>query len=133
MKNCSKCGKEKPLDKFFKSKSTKDGYRSQCKDCHQEYQKNNPDTLWRYSLKFFYGITEDNYNKMFNDQNGCCKGCGIHQSNLEKRLCVDHDHETMLVRGLLCQQCNTILGLAKDKQQILENLIEYLKINQRSN
>ena len=132
MRTCSRCKEDKELTAFFKSVKNKDGLRSQCKQCHQTYQKNNTDTMWKYSLEKLYDITVDDYNKLFIEQTGCCKGCGIHQSELKKRLCVDHDHSTMLVRGLLCQQCNTILGLAKDQKQTLENLIEYLTINQRS-
>ena len=41
-------------------------------------------------------------------------------------LAVDHDHETGVVRGLLCHRCNFILGLAKDKPQTLLDAAAYL-------
>jgi len=63
-----------------------------------------------YELRKNYGITIDDYNKMFEEQNGCCKLCGRHQSEQKFRLCVDHNHETGRVRGLLCTRCNVGLG-----------------------
>ncbi len=43
--------------------------------------------------------------------------------------CVDHDHQTGFVRGLLCRDCNAALGLFKDSQEILERAIGYLEIS----
>ncbi len=78
-------------------------------------------------LKRFYGINVDEYNELFNQQNGKCKICGRHQSELKKSLSVDHNHLTGNIRGLLCNQCNLILGNANDKIIVLEKAIEYLK------
>ena len=74
-----------------------------------------------------YGITNIIYEKMLEDQQFCCAGCGKHQNQLEKKLNVDHCHETGLVRGLLCGNCNRALGLLKDNVQTLTMLIEYLE------
>jgi len=38
-----------------------------------------------YELRKNYGITIDDYNKMFVEQNECCKLCGKHQSNAERK------------------------------------------------
>jgi hypothetical protein len=73
-----------------------------------------------------YGITLEQYNAMFANQNGCCLICNKHQKVLEKGLAVDHCHTTGKVRGLLCSNCNLMLGLAKDKTEILSNAIRYL-------
>jgi hypothetical protein len=77
-------------------------------------------------LKGEYGITLDDYNKMFADQNGCCAICNIHASMLTKSLYVDHSHETGEVRGLLCSECNLALGKFKDNITTLQNAIKYL-------
>jgi len=74
-----------------------------------------------------YGINSENYNNMFNNQGGCCKICKIHQSELKISLCVDHDHVTGKIRGLLCSACNRAIGLLKDDYKILENAFMYLK------
>ncbi len=64
----------------------------------------------RAKLKYYYGLTADEYNKMFLEQGGACKICKLHQSDLDRRLDIDHDHATGAVRGLLCMKCNTYLG-----------------------
>jgi hypothetical protein len=74
-----------------------------------------------------YGITLDEYNNMFEHQNGCCKICGTHQADLKNRLSVDHCHTSGAVRGLLCDRCNTALGLFDDDEQVLENALKYIK------
>lgn len=73
-----------------------------------------------------YGLTTEAYNALFVKQQGHCLGCGTHQSNLLKPLYVDHNHRTGQVRGLLCQKCNTLLGMAEDKISTLSKLIQYL-------
>lgn len=73
-----------------------------------------------------YGITVQDYNKMFEEQGGRCKICGRHQSVLEKRLNVDHDHVTGNVRSLLCGFCNTALGSFNDSTELLQKAIEYI-------
>ena len=84
------------------------------------YQRN-------YDLQRHYGITLDDYNRMFAEQNGCCAICSIHQSELKKAFAVDHCHTTGKVRGLLCFKCNTALGLFKDDQDLLNKAIHYLQ------
>lgn len=69
------------------------------------------------------------FNAMFEEQNGCCKICGLHQSDIGKTLSVDHNHETGQVRGLLCQRCNTVIGMARDNIDILNSAIDYLEGN----
>ncbi len=79
------------------------------------------------NLKSSYGITLDDYNKMFSNQNGCCLICGVHQSKLSKSLNVDHCHSSNKIRGLLCNICNQGLGLFKDNIGNLYKAIDYLK------
>ena len=87
--------------------------------------------IWGYQLQSKYGITEGDYNEMYVAQDGCCDICGIHQSRLTRRLAVDHDHETGKVRSLLCTHCNTLLGLAREDTDVLEEAIEYIRRHQR--
>ena len=67
---------------------------------------------------------------------GACHGCGKRASQLSipnpsaGRLHVDHDHATNRYRGLLCQKCNSILGLADDNTEVLMGLIAYLLRNE---
>jgi hypothetical protein len=89
------------------------------------YETKKKDLLLMKNFK----MTPEDYNKMFEDQFGCCKICGIHQVNLKSTLCVDHCHTTGKIRGLLCHQCNLFIGNAKDDINILENAIKYLNEN----
>lgn len=72
-------------------------------------------------------FTYDDYNKFLIEQNFCCKICKLHQSELKKTLSVDHCHLTGKVRGLLCQRCNTLLGMSCDNIKVLISAIEYLE------
>jgi len=51
--------------------------------------------------------------------------------NSTTRICVDHDHITMFVRGTLCSKCNLALGYVDDSVDILQKLIEYLQVHSR--
>lgn len=73
-----------------------------------------------------FNITIEDYNKLFEKQNGRCSICDKHQSELNVALSVDHDHITGRIRSLLCGNCNLLLGNANDNIDILKNAIEYL-------
>jgi len=84
------------------------------------------DSLTNRQLKFKYNITLKDYNKMWLKQEGCCLCCGRHQSEFARRLHVDHSHKTGKVRGLLCSNCNTILGKLKEDLVVLEKVKQYI-------
>lgn len=137
-KICSKCRIDKSVEEF----STDNGkLKSQCKSCVNEYNKsykeknkNNLNDRWRKASRKYhttekrrnktlrkYGLREEDYNIMFDKQEGKCKIC--HEP---VTLCVDHCHTTGKVRGLLCNSCNTSLGGFKDSIELLESAIKYL-------
>lgn len=80
-------------------------------------------------LKGKYGMTNNDYNQMFVNQNGRCAICNFDLNNLYRAASIDHDHETGKVRGLLCNNCNWALGLFKDNCEFLQNAIFYLSNN----
>ena len=45
----------------------------------------------------------------------------------ETKLFIDHNHNTNIVRGLLCTKCNTGLGLFCENIAILNNSISYIR------
>ena len=72
-----------------------------------------------------YGMTVDNWEALWNYQNGLCIICEKRFG--KKRLaCVDHDHKTGNVRGLLCQNCNWTIGQIHENKRWLFNAREYL-------
>lgn len=78
-------------------------------------------------LRSKYGITLVDYNTMFDNQEGCCAICGTHQSLLRRAMCVDHNHVTKKVRGLLCDHCNRAIGYAREDTNILLNMVKYIE------
>jgi hypothetical protein len=94
-----------------------------------KYRNNNSDKIKDYKLRKKYGITLDDYNILFNQQEGKCKICGTHQDDLDKKLVVDHNHCTNQIRGLLCDKCNRGLGHFNDNINTLQNAIDYLRNN----
>jgi hypothetical protein len=132
MKNCNICNKNKPLNEFVERKNRPSGYQAYCKQCHNLKRKlnYNSEYMRNFDLKKSYGITQDDYNEMFTKQNGCCKICEIHILNLnqkrKKHLCIDHDHKTGKIRGLLCDKCNRGIGLLQDSKYVLLNAYNYL-------
>src|ERR1700761_10093 len=86
---------------------------------------------WR--LKYKFGITLADFLAMIEKQEGRCAICQIDVKSLtigkgrREAACVDHDHETGKIRGVLCHSCNTGIGLLGDSIGILEKAIKYLK------
>jgi len=89
----------------------------------RKYNKENPLKRKNAILKNVYGITLDDYNKMFEEQKGKCAICNRHQNNLTRTLCVDHNHKTNQVRALLCVTCNTDVSVVENR---LEEMTKYL-------
>lgn len=78
-------------------------------------------------LKHLYGITLDDYNKLFTTQVGKCYICKIDSSECKKGLFIDHNHKTGVVRKLLCSRCNTVLGMVNENEELLITLINYVR------
>lgn len=92
----------------------------------KEWKRRNPASVHRYKCSS-YGLSVDQYNAMFDVQNGCCAICLRHQKSLHRGLHIDHDHTTDKVRALLCFRCNTLLGKVKDDPRILRSAIAFLE------
>lgn len=78
-------------------------------------------------LQATYGITLSEYNIILADQHGVCAICKVPHFP-ERPLVVDHDHDSGVVRGLLCSECNTGIGLLGDNPATLESAITYLDL-----
>lgn len=125
-KICTKCRENKDISEFPRDKYKKDGFSTQCKNCHREY-----------IFKKKYGISIKEYNEILKTQDDKCAICNRSQidnniHNLTRKptfLPVDHCHKTGKIRGLLCGNCNVALGLFQDNPEILLKAITYLKNN----
>lgn len=115
----------------------KKGYRlHSCQDCVNKKAREkraNPNDYtqtaefklkrkaWNLSRR---GSTLEQYNELFALQLG---GCAICKKTFNNNVHTDHNHETNEVRGLLCSNCNIALGLLKEDEDIIWNMLEYLK------
>ena len=105
-------------------------YRLENKDKIKEYRLKNSERNKKYCINHAltrrYGITLKQYNDLLSKQNHTCGICGTNSSDFSRRLAVDHCHTTDRVRGLLCSNCNTLLGLSKENPTVLLNAIAYI-------
>lgn len=135
-RDCRCCGEIKPVEDFHKKSGGKFGKDSICKDCSRKktyaYRQDQMSAQSKYtiarrsSLKSKYGITLEEYERMFEEQGGVCAICS-EREHQNKLLAVDHCHKTQKVRGLLCSLCNTAIGKLKDDPRLLKKAIEYLE------
>jgi DNA-directed RNA polymerase subunit RPC12/RpoP len=132
---CSKCGLDKPVEDFDKSKSSKSGYAYWCKTCSRQANKNwklnNPEQAKeseaRRKRKSRYNLDAEDYTAMMLEQDNKCAICKrpFGEGNTPR---IDHKHDENLdVRGLLCHNCNAGLGYFRDDIESLLKAIEYLK------
>lgn len=143
-KYCKSCDSTLPLSAFNKS-NRRDGYQTYCRECHNAMQRaayspgqaakrrmraerrkmQKPDASREKELKRLYGISVEEYNSMLEGQKFVCMICS-EPCKTRKSLCVDHDHATGIVRGLLCNRCNRAIGMFKDDPELLRRAADYL-------
>ena len=109
MRICIKCNLPKEENEFVSGENC-------CKDCK----------LKQYREKTYGEGASRYYDLKFLEQCGYCAICGKPECLFERKLGLDHDHNTGKWRGLLCSSCNTKLGwFEKNKKEILEYLNKY--------
>lgn len=74
-----------------------------------------------------YNLSHEDWLKMWEDQDGKCLICGKPFTK-PSDACVDHNHKTKKIRGLLCGKCNRGLGMFDDDQKIMKKAIKYLEV-----
>lgn len=143
---CTKCGEVRSATDFRAEPRNADGLRSQCKICDRAFarqwqqdtgqadrwRRENPDRVAqisrRSSLRRKYDMTEDDYSDLLAWQGGGCAICGSPTSRAKgwPHLVVDHCHDTGVVRGLLCNPCNTGIGGLQDDPVMVIRAARYL-------
>lgn len=147
-KVCGDCKCELPMSEFNKDKGKHDGLHWCCKSCRKKYRqqpevkaatssynraerRRDPEATKnrdrRYTLRRYWDLTPEQFAALLEKQNGGCAICGKNRSSAKKPLCVDHNHDTGAIRGLLCDNCNRGIGLLLDSPELLKNAIAYLE------
>ena len=149
-KICTRCKNVYPLttEYFYRHSRGKGGLRPDCKDCcaklasnhyeknkedmqryHREYNRNNKRKIRDSYLIRHYDISLEDYETMFDTQNGMCAVCSTTEpGGTNNTFMVDHD--TGKVRGLLCDRCNRIVVCGIDiaiKENLLNKALIYLE------
>lgn len=155
-KVCTRCKQLKPLDQFVRiknpAKAGRDGHSPDCKPCRSgqsnKWNKTNRKRHSTTSLAHYYrlsgerledkkdgelfrryGMSKGAYASLLAKQDGKCAICGTADPGGRgrfKRFPVDHCHETLIVRGLLCTNCNRGLGNFKHSPKTLISAANYL-------
>ena len=157
-KRCTICRKLLPISEFGKNKLGKEGLQAYCRPCnnlqHRQYRKDHPEkerevylrrrqknlekflyNKKEFAIKWRYGITMDEYNKMIEKSENRCAICNK-EFTKDNHVHIDHDHsknkgDNGFIRGLLCGKCNIGLGQFYDDPENLIKAAAYLR-NARS-
>lgn len=131
MRQCSLCWEHKELTDFPPNAKCEAGRTRVCRSCtnrrarrwRRKESETNPEFVVarRVSQEKArakkYGVTIE-----WLAEHTSCQIC----KRTDGKLHVDHDHQTGRVRGMLCGQCNTGLGLFQDSPDLLTKAKEYL-------
>jgi len=159
-KVCASCKEVKSVSEFYRSK--RDYLESRCKPCSSlrvmEWRRNHPEqqaiiqakyrgnsrVYFGYRLKK-WGITLDVYDALLEKQGHACPICK--KSLMGQKQCIDHDHSCecgyscttkigrccgKCIRGILCNDCNIMLGMSHDNVDILSSAMAYLYSGRRT-
>ena len=142
-KECSLCKEVKAIESFNKDVTQQSGYYPRCKECAkigkkmylQEYRIQHSKERRNYTLRAKFNISLQEADSLIERSlKNTCEMCGKHQKEGKKKsLSVDHCHATNQVRGLLCHNCNLVLGHSLESVEILNSAVKYLEKYSSSN
>lgn len=130
---CSKCHLDKSEEEFYKRTYVRRGRHSWCIPCCkvglEEHKQRHPE---RFKLleffrmtKYRYGVSREDYETLLEEQGHRCGICKEEFSE-NRRPSLDHNHGTKVPRGILCSNCNCMIGYAKERRSTLESAVIYL-------
>lgn len=146
---CTSCNKFLLWKFFHRLSSHSTGHACQCKYCRNSGRKsrakftravskelgtlprNHPEYSSDYMYKWRFGISLEGVRKILLGQGGCCACCSRELS--EKKMHLDHCHITGMVRGVLCNPCNTGMGKLGDTSDSVMNAVNYLRKFEENN
>jgi len=125
MKKCNKCNTIKELKEFHVNNKCKTRRAASCKSCMKEYNK-------MHNRLKLYGLTEEKSRELEQRANGLCEICGRPQRHVSMgqvvSLCIDHNHSTGKVRGMLCNDCNKFIGMFGEDISLMDKVVTNTKI-----
>jgi hypothetical protein len=106
-------------------KRNKDNYNAYMRGYRSKNTERSRELVENSRVKATYGITLAEKKEIWESQGECCAACRA-RDNGGRRWTIDHDHDTGEIRGLLCKNCNTALGMVGDSPYRLTALLGYL-------
>lgn len=151
-KACSKCKVVKRYGEFLANPKMRSGRQSECQACRNQrnkewrlanlekirakertrsHKKIRADKRYAYERKLLtkYGLTLADVDVIARAQGRVCAICKQVRKGRHGKLCVDHNHQTGKVRGLLCEKCNMGLGHFEDSPVLLARAMRYVARN----
>lgn len=104
-------------------------WRLQNIDAVKKYRADNRQRHYRQELVRKYGVESTWFDEQLQRQDNACQCCGktFQWGNKQTTPHVDHCHISKAVRGVLCNRCNTVIGLCKDDGKLLSIIAGYLR------
>jgi len=134
--SCVSKGIPQELSQFNRDNRRPDGGRSRCKSCvkvtdntysqnnkhkRKQYREQTRDHIRKRNLMYIYGISEELARSIVSGSMSCAV-CDARED-----ICIDHDHSTGIVRGVLCRRCNIALACMREDPELLERLKRYVE------
>ena len=149
-KKCNRCGIFRPMTQFY-ARLDKE---NRCKPCVgelrkavyninrdeiikrvQKYRKDSPEKIRDTKLKQAYGVGLEYFEAKLKEQGCVCACCNKNVETVWRgkkvAMALDHDHETLQPRGILCIKCNRAFGLLEENIEYMQSLIDYKKKYQK--
>lgn len=134
-KKCSRCGVLKSLWEFNRCNKASNGRQGNCRECSRdvgklattrrrasEYYQENKEANFFTRIRRVFKLSVEQWDEMMLKQGGMCAIC-----DEESKLGVDHDHVTGNVRALLCNQCNSAIGLLNESPTTIRKAAGYIE------
>jgi hypothetical protein len=113
-KECSKCGRVLPVSSYYKNSASDDGLDYTCRDCRKacsrRYYRENRKVRCQRKIIKSHGVGLIYKNFLLASQGWKCSICGKELKPNSSDACLDHDHLTGDIRGVLCRYCNGYIG-----------------------
>lgn len=119
---CQKCGS---TIRMLSNRMCSPCQNRRNKNWVEKRKKSDPIAARRHALKYNYNLTLVQFDDLLASQSWACAICKRTEPG-KRGWVVDHCHRRGNTRGILCNSCNSAIGLFKDDLETMRNAIDYL-------